>query len=82
VARSSLLLSIGAKGAGKQVRPMIRMVIRLYHRTYLNSYLALTSDHANELDRWRPVIAAARLNEDIVPERGALIKMVDEINVL
>jgi uncharacterized protein (TIGR02172 family) len=76
VARSSLLLSIGAKGAGKQVRPMIRMVISLYHRTYLNRYLALTADKEHELDRWSLVIPAARLNEDIVPERGALIGIV------
>jgi hypothetical protein len=30
------------------------------------------------LGQWRPVIAAARLNEDIVPEREALIKIVKE----
>src|SRR6266542_3029202 len=36
VARTSLILSIGAKRAGKQVRPIIRVMINLYHRTYLN----------------------------------------------
>ena len=82
VARTSLLLSIGAKAAGKQISPLIRMVVRLYHRIYMNRYRALNADKEHELDRWRPVIAAARLNEDIVPERGALIKMVEEINVL
>jgi uncharacterized protein (TIGR02172 family) len=76
VARTSLLLSIGPKGAGKLVSPMIRMIIELYHRTYLNQYHALVPDTKNELNRWTPVIAAARLNEDIVPEREALIKMV------
>jgi Ser/Thr protein kinase RdoA (MazF antagonist) len=82
VARTSLLLSIGAKGAGNQVSPLLRMVVRLYHRTYLNRYRALNADSENELERWMPVIAAARLNEDIIPEREALIGMVEEINVL
>lgn len=78
VARTSLLLSIGARGAGKQVRPIIRMVVKLYHDTYLNRYHTLKSEQANELSRWRPVIAAARLSENIIPEREALIKSVEE----
>jgi len=76
VARTSLILSIGAKAAGKQVRPLIRTVIKLYHRTYLNRYRALIPDTGNELERWRPVIAAGRLTEDILPEREALMELV------
>jgi aminoglycoside phosphotransferase (APT) family kinase protein len=78
VARSSLLLSIGAKGAGKQVSPIIRTAVDLYHRTYLNRYQALSENAGNELKRWKPVIAAARLSENIIPEREALIKIVEE----
>ena len=78
VARTSLLLTIGAKGAGKQVGPMIRLLINLYHRTYLNNYLKLIPDKRNNLKKWMPVIAAARLNEDIAPEREVLIKMIIE----
>ena len=77
VARTSLLLSIGAKGAGKQVRPIIRTVISLYHYRYINCYRAFKVDQANELLQWTPVIAAARLNENIIPEREALIKIVE-----
>jgi len=78
VARTSLLLTIGAKGAGKQVAPMIRLLINLYHRMYLKHYLKLVPDKRNELKKWMPVIAAARLNEDIALEREALIKMVKD----
>src|SRR5215207_1486675 len=78
VARTSLLLSIGAKAAGKEVSSLIRAAIRLYHRTYLHRYRALHPDLTNELSRWTPVIAAARLNENIIPEREALIKIVEE----
>jgi hypothetical protein len=57
---------------------MIKLIINLYHGIYLNRYLALVPDTKNELDHWAPIVAAARLNEDIVPEREALIKIVEE----
>jgi uncharacterized protein (TIGR02172 family) len=78
VARTNLLLSIGPKGAGKLVSPVIRMIIKLYHWVYLSRYHALVPDANKESKRWTPVIAAARLNEEIHPEREALIKMVKE----
>jgi aminoglycoside phosphotransferase (APT) family kinase protein len=78
VARSSLLLSIGANAAGKQVRSIVRLVVRLYHYSYLNQYRRMIPDAGNELHRWSPVIAAARLSEDIIPEREALIKVVQK----
>ena len=78
VARTSLILSIGAKAAAKQVSPIIRAAIKLYHRAYLDRYHALKPDTENELRRWTAVIAAARLSEDIIPERETLIKMVRE----
>ena len=78
VARTSLILGIGAKGAGKQVSPILRIAIKLYHRTYLARYRALKPDPEHELDGWMPVIATGRLNENIIPEREALIKIVKE----
>jgi uncharacterized protein (TIGR02172 family) len=78
VARTSMILSIGVKSAGKQVRPLIQMAILLYHRAYLNRYRSFVPDPSNELKRWAPVIAAARLNEDIQPEWEALIQMIQE----
>jgi uncharacterized protein (TIGR02172 family) len=62
VARTSMLLTIGAKNAGKQVRPIIRFFIRLYHQVYLKRYTSLSADTNNELAKWVPVIAAARLD--------------------
>ena len=78
LARTRLLLSIGPKGAGKLVSPAVRMIIKLYGWIYLRRYHALFPDTNNESNRWAPVIAAARLNEDIPHEREALIKMVKE----
>jgi aminoglycoside phosphotransferase (APT) family kinase protein len=79
VARTSMILSIGAKGAKNQVRPIIRMIIKLYHRAYVSRYRAQVRDSENELNSWRPLIAAARLNEEISPEREALLDMAKEI---
>jgi hypothetical protein len=78
VARTSLLLSIGARAAGKQVRPIVRLVVRIYHASYLDQYRRMIPDTGNELDRWHPVIAAARLSEGIAPEQEALIKIVKD----
>jgi tRNA A-37 threonylcarbamoyl transferase component Bud32 len=76
VARTSLLLSIGVKGAGRLVNPMVKLLVGLFHRRYLASYMNLSPDSQAELSRWMPVAAAARLYEDIVPEREALIDML------
>jgi len=77
VARTSMLLSIGAKSAGKQVSPIIRLFIRMYHRGYLKHYTGLVLDQDHELERWIPVIAAARLDEKIDGEQQALIEMIE-----
>lgn len=79
LARTDMILSIGAKAAGKQVHPLLRLVIRLFARTYRNRYLVLTPDHNHELNRWLPIISAARLNENILPEREALLKTIHEV---
>src|SRR5688572_10403190 len=75
VARTSLILSIGAKAAGKQISSFLRAMVRFFHRTYLTRYYSLMPDLGNELNRWTPVIAAGRLNEDIIPERDPLIRI-------
>jgi hypothetical protein len=52
------------------------MGVGLFHRIYLDRYMALSPDAREELNRWMSVTAAARLNEEIAPEREALIQMV------
>ena len=79
VARTCLLLTIGPKGAGNLVSPLLHIAIRLYYRVYLNRYLSTVPDKNNELRRWAPVIAAGRLHEDITPERGTLLKIVQKV---
>ena len=78
VARTSLILTIGVKAAAKQIPLLLRMMVRLYHHSYLHGYRARRADTENEMRRWTTLIAAARLNENIIPEREALIKVVRE----
>jgi tRNA A-37 threonylcarbamoyl transferase component Bud32 len=78
VARTSLILSIGVKAAGDRLNPFIRLFSGLFHQTYLKHYLSLTPGGQAELACWQPVIAAARLNEHIEPEREALLKIVQD----
>ncbi len=76
VARTHLLLTIGAKADKQQVNPLIKMAVGFYDRVYRRRYNALFPDTQNQVDQWMPVIAAARLNEDIPPERETLIEIV------
>ena len=76
MARTLLLSSVGPKAAGKRISSAARMAIRFYVRAYQNRYQALSPETPKEAGRWMPVIAAARLNENIAPEREALIEIV------
>lgn len=76
VARSSLLLTVGAQAEGKKLNPLLRLMISLYHRQYLKHYQAHHPDTQNELRQWLPVIAAGRLEEKIQPERESLLKLI------
>ena len=79
VARTSMILSIGVRATDKRQVPFyLRWFASFFHRAYLRHYHALNPDLQGELPRWAPVIAAARLAEEIEPEREALIQMVRE----
>jgi hypothetical protein len=75
-ARTTLLLTIGPKGAGKMLSPLVRLIIHLFYQIYSKHYLQLIPDINHESEKWMPIIAAARLNERIEPEREALIEMI------
>jgi len=78
VARSSMILRIGVKAAGKQqVSPLLKLASGLFHATYLGHFRSLKPDVGGELERWGPVIAAARLDERIELEREALLQEVE-----
>jgi hypothetical protein len=56
--------------------PQVRLIVARIHHTYLGRYRALVADGQAEHDRWLPVCAAARLAQQIEPEREGLLEMV------
>ncbi|HSV85224.1 MAG TPA: aminoglycoside phosphotransferase family protein, partial [Levilinea sp.] len=76
VARTSLILTISIQSAGKIVPPIMRLLSGLLHHIYLTHYQALVPGGQAEFKRWQPIIAAARLAEQIHPEREALLSAV------
>ncbi len=76
VARTHLLLTIGAKADKQQVNPLIKTVVGFYYQAYRRYHNMLFPDTENHVEHWMPVIAAARLREEIAPERETLIEIV------
>ena len=77
-ARTNMILTVGPKGAGKQLSLMGRSVIEFFRRMYSRDYLQLMPDTNNERSEWLTVNAAARLAEQIEPERDALMQLVKQ----
>jgi Ser/Thr protein kinase RdoA (MazF antagonist) len=78
VARTSLLLSSGSlppKIPGP-VRWLLSAVRRRFHDLYLQHYLHLRPDDQQVLEAWPPLIAAARLSENIAEEQTLLVAKV------
>lgn len=77
-ARTNMLLMIGPKGVGKQISLMVKVFIKFFRQMYSRSYLQLIPDSNNERKKWLTVTAAARLAEQIEPEREALLQVVKD----
>ena len=79
VARSSLLLSTGLlpPEIPRPVRWLLSAVRRRFHDLYLQHYLSVYLGDRKALEAWRPLIAAARLSENIEEEQSRLIAKVE-----
>ncbi len=76
VARTFLLLTIGTPA---ESNPMARLLVAAARsfvaRTYRRRYLQRSLIEPAEIDAWRPVIAAARLAENVDGEQALLLPM-------
>lgn len=62
VARTSII----ALGAAETTQPRwIKRVVKLFHESYLKHYFTLRPGGENEYQRWLPIVAGARLSENI-----------------
>ena len=75
VARTSLLFRVAALPPGTPARWLIEAMRHWFHGAYLKRYFQLRPGD-RQLATWRPVIAAARLGENITEEQDRLIALV------
>lgn len=67
VARTSII-TLGAAASSEIPNPMLKIFVRIFHAVYLRHYFHLRpggEDEHREYRRWLPVVAGARLNENI-----------------
>lgn len=77
LARSELLITISWRLLPRRRdRYLARFIVALFSRWHMSHYLKVTGLDSSNLARWRTVIGAARLNEDIPAEREPLTKLV------
>ena len=76
VARSSLLMSQAQLPEGDPMSKQLALFRDQFYQAYLNRYFQLQPVDRREFDRWRLVVAAARLSEGIREEQ-ALLKLVE-----
>ncbi len=76
LARTRLLLTIGDPPQGGLLRLLILSMRSLFERGYLEEYARSAPEVVRLSDDFLPILAAARLNEDIVSEREKLLKLI------
>lgn len=69
LARSSIIAQ-GVAATEQTTTAVEKLFVRLFHAVYLRRYLALRPEGEAEYGRWLPIVAAARLSENI-PELEA-----------
>ncbi len=78
VARTVLLLTV-TDTEGSPVNNMLLLAGRkLFGKAYLDEYRKLAPQNLAHYHAWRTIMAAARLNEKIPPEKDRLLKIVRE----
>jgi len=69
LARSSII-TLGVAASAQTTTAVEKLFVRLFHTIYLRHYFALRPAGRVEYGRWLPIVAAARLSENI-PELEA-----------
>ncbi len=80
VARTSIMLRGGDASSSSAAKWLLLLARRVYHNAYLSRYRALNPEAAAQVEAWRPVMAAARLNEGIASEKERLIELARGID--
>jgi Ser/Thr protein kinase RdoA (MazF antagonist) len=73
VARTSIIL-LGGASSDLVKNPVLKVLLKLFHSVYLQRYFQLRPGGEAEYHRWLPIVAAARLNENIAALEGWLLQ--------
>lgn len=76
VARTTVILR-GA--AATSTNPILRYLIKTAHAVYLQEYFRLRPNGREEYNRWLPIVAAARLSEDIPELQAWLVEQAGKV---
>ena len=77
VARTSILI-MGAANSSQMTRQVEKWLVRIFHAAYLRHYFHCQPGGEKEYRQWLPVVAAARLSENIPEVRDWLITLVEK----
>jgi aminoglycoside phosphotransferase (APT) family kinase protein len=76
VARTCLMLQTVPISQKTPGRPFLLLALRIFRNAYLTRYLSHKADPERQIQAWLPIMAAARLDEKIVAEEEALMRIV------
>ena len=77
VARTTII-ALGAAASSQIPNPSQKLFVRLFHAVYLRRYFRLCPGGKAEYRRWLPVVAAARLSENIPELEQWLLAQVEK----
>jgi Ser/Thr protein kinase RdoA (MazF antagonist) len=76
LARSSIIM-LGATASSQIPQFPMKILVKLFHSVYLRTYFLLRPGGEKEYLRWLPIIAAARLSENIPELKSWLLKTAE-----
>ena len=79
VARSAILVYYASLPPGP-LSLYIRMLRSWFYHSYLGEYARLAPDRLDGLQNWLPIMAAARLAENIPSEESVLLRLAGQVN--
>jgi uncharacterized protein (TIGR02172 family) len=79
VARSTILIGGGPLPPGTPGAWLIKIIRRWFYSTYLRRYFQLNPNDRQQLSRWVPLVAAARLEENIQSGEDRLLSIAQTL---
>jgi len=75
----TMIISLGAVEADQIPNPILKVIVRIFHAIYIRRYFSLRPGGEREYARWLPIIAAARLSENIPELETWLVGQAEKI---